>query len=463
MKPKVGLLTFAEQREEFYLKRKPILEEESKNILSAIDNKLHCVATDPIRTKSDLMKSVEVIRKENVSSIIMSLPIWSSPNLPALAAKIFGMPVLLLGNSRSDSSSIVATLAAGGALDQMDYPHKRIIGSTDDAAIIQKIIDFCTAAHAKDRLKGMTFGLFGGRGLSICTTTADPAQWQSLFGIDIEHIDQMEITRIAKNLDGDDIGQYTEWIKANFGKVEYDKDSFNPDKLELQIRSYLATKKIIKDMDLDFIGVKCQPEMSDHYVLQCLSQMILNDPYDADGPKEPIVSSCEADHDGALTMQILKLLSGSKPTVLLDVRNVREKEFIGANCGSIPSWYANYSQEPAENLKDVHLIPHVFGKAGGGAVQFVSGDKEITLARLCRKNGKYWMAILKGSITKKPREELRKSTWSFPHAFIKVDFDRDEFLNSFGSNHIHVGAGDLVGRLVEFCELIGVDHKIYSR
>lgn len=146
-------------------------------------------------------------------------------------------------------------------------------------------------------------------------------------------------------------------------------------------------------MQLDFVGVKCQPEMNDHYVLQCLNQMLLNDPYDAEGVKEPVVSSCEADNDGALTMQILKLSSGLKPTMLLDVRGIHEGEFIGANCGSMSSWYTNYSSEASENFKDVHIIPHVFGKAGGGAVQFVAGDRDIvTLARLCRKNGKYWMA-----------------------------------------------------------------------
>jgi len=202
--------------------------------------------------------------------------------------------------------------------------------------------------------------------------------------------------------------------------------------------------------------------MSDHFVLQCLNQMLLNDPYDADGPKEPIVSSCEADHDGALTMQILKLLSGLKPTLLLDVRHMEKNEFIGANCGSMASWYTNYSQEPSENLKDIHLIPHVFGKAGGGATQMIAGNKDVTLARLCRRNGKYWMAIMKGTIQEKPREELRKSTWSFPHAFIKTDFDREEFLNTYGSNHIHVGVGDLINRLIEFCGLLKIEYRIYS-
>ena len=337
-----------------------------------------------------------------------------------------------------------------------------VIGDINDEHIVKTVENFCTAAYVKDKLKGMTYGCFGGRGLGICTTTSDPAQWQSQFGIDIEHIDQMEIVRVADTLDKELIERYENWLKDNLGKIQYDDNAFTSETLQLQIKSYLAIKTIINDMNLDFIGVKCQPEMSDHYVLQCLSQMMLNDPYDAEGVKEPVVSSCEADNDGALTMQILKLSSGLQPTMLLDVRNVRKGEFIGANCGSMSSWYTKYSSEASENLKDVHVIPNVFGKAGGGAVQFVAGDKDIvTLARLCRKNGKYWMAMLKGSIVNKPREELKKTTWSFPHVFVKAEFDRETFLNTYGSNHIHLGAGDLIGTLTEFCEMQSLDYVVY--
>ena len=321
---------------------------------------------------------------------------------------------------------------------------------------------FCTAAQAAAQLRGATYGCFGGRSLGICTTTADLAQWQTLFGIDIEHIDQMEIVRIANDLEKEEVQWHVKWVQANFGRIEYNGASFTPEKLELQVRSYLATKKIIEEMGLDFIGVKCQTEMSDHYVLQCLSQTLLNDPYDAIGAKEPIVSSCEADHDGALSMQILKLLSGVKPTLFLDVRHVGDSEIIGANCGSLPSWFANYSSEAAENLKRVHLIPHAFGKAGGGAVQFVAGSAPVTLARLCRKKGNYWMAILKGSIIKKPRTELKKTTWSFPHAFVQGNFDKKEFMDTYGSNHIHGAVGDCVNKLVDFCRLLSLDYKVYS-
>ena len=41
-----------------------------------------------------------------------------------------------------------------------------------------------------------------------------------------------------------------------------------------------------------------------------VAEAFLNDPYDWDGPHEPIVAATESDMDGALTMQIFKLLTG---------------------------------------------------------------------------------------------------------------------------------------------------------
>ncbi len=463
MKPKVGLLTFAEQREEFYVKRKHIVEEESRNVIDALRGRFECVSPNLIRSKNELVSAIEKVREESIDCLVVSLPVWSAPNLPVMGVRLLELPTILYSNNRLDSSSQVAILATGGALDQIGFPHQRVVGSIDDAQTLGAIDAFCTAASAMNRLKGTTYGCFGGRSLGICTATADLAQWQSLFGIDIEHIDQMEIVRRAGSVQEKEIQQHMEWIEKNFGAIEYDGTFLTPEKLRSQIRDYLATKRIAEEMGLDFIGIKCQTEMSDHHVLQCLNQMLLNDPYDAEGPKEPVVSSCEADHDAALSMQILKFMSGGSPTLFLDIRHVAESQIIGANCGSMPSWFANYSKNPSHNTKEVHLIPPAFGKAGGCAVQFVAGSGPVTLARLCRRKGNYWMAILKGSINRKRREELKKTTWAFPHAFIQADFDHKEFLGTYGSNHIHGARGDCVNELVQFCKLLSLDYIVYSR
>ena len=71
---------------------------------------------------------------------------------------------------------------------------------------------------------------------------------------------------------------------------------------------------------MDFIGIKAHGDLTDRYATMDIAEAFLNDPYDWDGPHEPIVAATESDMDGALTMQIFKLLTGS-PVLFADVRH----------------------------------------------------------------------------------------------------------------------------------------------
>ena len=117
------------------------------------------------------------------------------------------------------------------------------------------------------------------------TGVAEQSVWMKKFGIDCEHIDEMEILRLAELIDKDREQHAFEWLTENIGCIHYDGEGLTEEKLRFQIRCYLATKDMVRDRELSFIGIKCQPEMGNHFVTQCLSQAFLNDPYDMEGGK----------------------------------------------------------------------------------------------------------------------------------------------------------------------------------
>lgn len=107
--------------------------------------------------------------------------------------------------------------------------------------------------------------------------------------------------------------------------------------------------------------------MSCHHCTECIAAAFMNDPYDWDGEKEPIVYVGEADSDAALTMQILKQLTHD-PVLFMDVRHWDEENQVleFCNCGSEATWYAVRSNNPKENLSKVTLFPCLDIYAGGG-------------------------------------------------------------------------------------------------
>jgi L-fucose isomerase len=379
-------------------------------------------------------------------------------------------PTLLLSNKSPATHGTVGFLGAAGALDQIGYPYRRLREDFENgAAIARHALPYLRAAAVLARLRGAVFGLFGGRSLGIETGSIDPSQWRRLFGVDVEHIDQLEIIRRADLMPDGQVQATLEWLAANVASIDYNGQGLTPAKLAYQVRCYLATREIINVQGLDFVAVKCMPELSTYYVPQCLTAALLPGPYDADGLREPVAMACEADADGALTMEMLKQVSGGKPVMFGDISHIDEA--LGVlympNCGALCTWYAARSDEPRENLARVRLRPA--NRPGGGAItHFTVAPGPLTLARLYRRTGRYSMGIFKGEAIELPSAEQEafaqaRGVHQLPTAFVQAEVDWEALLGGFGSNHISAVAGDYVDEMVEVSRLLGIEYQVFNR
>jgi L-fucose isomerase len=194
-----------------------------------------------------------------------------------------------------------------------------------------------------------------------------------------------------------------------------------------------------------------------------VTEAFLNDPYDWEGPKQTHVCATESDMDGALTMQLLKGLSGT-PVLFADVRHYHADRDIWdlCNSGQHATWFAARSDDPAENLRSVHFYPEIFYfPAGGASVSFFAAPGAATFARLTRIGGRYRMHVARGafeSYDDATNEALaRQSTFEWPHAFTRLEVEAGEFLSSFGANHIHAVPGEHVAELRAVCRMLDIE------
>src|SRR5690606_7770344 len=134
------------------------------------------------------------------------------------------------------------------------------------------------------------------------------------------------------------------------------------------------------------------------YATTDVAEAFLNDPYDWEGPKDPIVCATEADSDGALTMQILQFITGT-PVLFADVRHYhQEGDFFDlCNSGQHATYFAGRSTNAADNMPHVRFLPQVFYfPAGGASVHHLAAPGRMTFARLTRTEGRYRMTIVSG-------------------------------------------------------------------
>jgi L-fucose isomerase len=466
--PKVGLITFGDARDHEWSKLFQGLTEPRHQRAREYFQELpvELVSFDQVARKiPEIDQQADQLREARVESLVAHVPCWVSPNMVLRGIQRINLPTLLLSNKDPGTHGSVGLFGAAGALDQIGYGHFRVreeFDGPDQDAIATKALPFIRAATAVARLKGRNFGLFGGRSLGIDTGTFDPMQWRSQFGVDAEHIDQLEIIRLAEEVSKEETQKTMDWLSENMGMIAYDNQGLIPDKLAHQVRCYLATKRIVKERSLDFVAIKCMPDLTNHYVPQCLSAALLPGPYDADGEKETTVMACEADADAGLTSEIMKLVSGGMPTMFADVSYIHDETqtFYMPNCGGMCTWFAGRSGNPAENLKKVQIRPAI-RPGGGGTTYLTCAPGPLTLGRLYRKSGDYSLAVFKGEAIDLPKDEYEafvaaRGSHQLPTAFVRTKVDIDRFVAEFASNHICAVPGIWVNELVHVCGLLGI-------
>lgn len=471
MKPiKVGILTLSDGRKYIHDE----LVETNWRYQRRVAKALEATAQVEVVQGRDILWTPRLAREEGERLLregcdltIFNYAIWAFPHLTAVAANFAPGPYLLFCNLHPSEPGMVGMLAAAGTMEQLGHPYTRVWGDIGDPAVCERVMRYIRAAGALKRLRGQTYGVFGGRPLGMYTAVANLDQWQSMFGVDIEHVEQYDVMRYADEVEPAKLDKALAWLEAHVGEIKYDGKSLTPELLKKQVASYYATRRIMDEKQLDFVGFKAHGDLTDHFATMDVTEAFLNDPYDWDGPKETTVAATEADMDGALTMQIMKHLSG-EPTLFADIRHYDAENDVWcfANSGTHATYFAGRSKEAAENLKHVKFWPEVsYYPAGGASVQHFAAPGPITLARLARRKGQYWLAIVPADFVELPQavaEGIAQSTTpEWPHAFARLAVPPETFLATYPCNHIHGICGDWVEELLLVAELLGIEAKVY--
>ncbi|MBD3284641.1 L-fucose isomerase [Candidatus Uhrbacteria bacterium] len=459
---KVGILSFSDGRKRVHDSLAKYIGETQETLKQTL------VRTGEVEahTAQEIAWNPEIVREQvrallagDPDALIFNVQVFAFPNLSAIAARLTNVPVLAYCTRNPTLPGLGGVQAAVNMIRQQGMHCSKLWGNCEDPQDLERIMAFLRAAHAATRLRGQVYGLFGGRSIGMGSGAVNPDLWMKVFGVDVDHIDELEIIRRSDLVDQAEVDKAMAWLQERMRAINFDDNKLTRMSLERQVRTYVATRQIIEDRKLDFAGVKCHYDMSEYFVTQCMSAAFFNDPYDWNGPKEPFVLSCEADSDGALTMQIMHLIS-RLPVLFIDLRyyNVKEDALTLCNCGSMATWYAARSEDPAENLAGVSasgIIPKYGGE--GAHIHFMAREGDMTLARLTRVLDRYTLTVFKGQCVRFPEEKMAESAPVWPHAFMKLPFPFERLIERFDNNHLHVVSGDWVAELSQFCELAGIE------
>jgi L-fucose isomerase len=390
---------------------------------------------------AEALQVVEGFLDQDVDCMVMFIQTWNWADRVLQAAQRFGRPIILWALPIPRLWSIGGLAVTHGSMDEVGIPHKVVYGLPNDEGLIESIVSFARAARVKNVLRKSRFGSVGGHGMGIYTGPVDASQWLRDFGVSIGFIDQYEVVAEGEKASNDELNACYAELKKEYGAVPpYDQVT------ERSIRLYLGMERIISREKFDFTGVNDMFGLSDNYCSMCLAQSRLS--------SRGFVTTCLNDSNGALTAYILRQLT-DQPLFTADVNLVDKKNsivrMIDDGAGAITL---------AKNPKDVKLSyqPRLECRASGVCTGLVCKPGRITLARLSRIEGEHIMLIAPGeAVEGNPAwlEECGYPMW--PHAFLKLDGDLDDFVQNLRSEYIHMAYGDLTGDLLETCDLLNIE------
>ena len=455
---------------------------------------------DQIAWNTELIRQqVARIARERPDVLIINQGSWTFPYDSVDAVKYFQQEtgdiarVIMFSYKDTQVPGLVAGMAAGGGLKRIGIPFSSCYGIIDQDPATQKwLMDllrfYGRRAEAAETVKAAIQALgkkkylaLGGMSLKMPTTTADVDQWQKLFGVTYEALDQSEIVvRAAKMIEwAGEPGrsEYTILDERVQAAVDYTHGQghgafdFSRDKLPglerfvLQMAFFYAAWDICQEYSVDFAGIKCQDELSSRYCTACMASAYLSNDVAPDGQPKPITPvACENDMDSAMTQLWLHLLSG-KPAGFGDFRDVENGVLAIVNCGQHPPYFFGGPKEDSVAKLDrvEYLGQEIFYDAGGSSVRGrTPGGHTMTIARLGRENLRYQLIATVMETVDVPPEAHNKYDFSWPIIWGKLPIPDEVLIDVWPCNHLGFAYGDWTPHLTEMAHRLDIGYRIFD-
>ena len=455
---------------------------------------------DQVAWSTSLVKEhVARLAQAGIAALIVNQGSWTFPYdsidaVKLLAALTGEVPrVVMWCYKDTKVPGLVAGMASGGGLKRLGIPFATCYGMIDrdpaEADRLLEVLDFYRARwesrEAVDAsLESLPFQKYlalGGMSLKMSTTTADVDQWQKLFGVSYEALDQSVLPDRAAGMvewsgapgksdfavkDPRVAGALAYLVEGGHGSFDFEAEKTTSlAKFVLQIAFYYAAVDVVEEYGVTFMGIKCQDELSATYCTACPAAAFLNNDVGPDGqPKKIVPVACENDMDSALTQLLLNLLSG-RPSGFGDFRDVEDGVLAIVNCGQHPHFFFGSAGEDPVVKLDRAEYPgqEVFYAAGGCAVRGrTPGGQTMTIARLGRQNLRYQLvATVMETVDVDPSEhELYSRSW--PIIKGRVPVIDDVLIDAWPCNHLAFAYGDWTAALAELAHRLDIGYRVFD-
>ncbi|HEY8241194.1 MAG TPA: hypothetical protein VIH35_07100, partial [Kiritimatiellia bacterium] len=396
---------------------------------------------NPRRPVASVAEGLRVIREAKSDRFINFIAGWAYPDfsvspmwqLPA------DVPKLMLGSALPDFPGAVGLFAAQSGLSHVGVRTSRLFvedfkqcDTYADAvatflrsgryahAMKEPIHVSVTAANrararrVRAKLRGMIYGAVGPRSMQMWNKISE-ADFLTVFGIAREGFDGLRLLKMTEKVPEAKARAAMNFLVRHGMDIQLGRDpvkQLTKDMVLFQMKAYHALLELKEQFGLDFVGVQDQLDWIEHYPTTDLTLGILNNKLRPDGDGQTIVASTEADDGAAVTMQVLKLLSGGQPVGFNDLRywDPRRNLYWFVNSGALAPYFAKGSHTSLDGSWSQRQTPMYFRQGGGTSSVVVRKPGVVTWARFSYRDHAMYLCAGRGVTDAPTREEWLRRT-----------------------------------------------------
>ena len=396
----------------------------------------------------DIAKALAALEGKDFDSLVICIAGWIPTHaVVTICERYRHLPMVLWGLCGwiEDDGRIVTTADQAGTtalrktFADLGYKFKYVYEIIGAKPRTDRVVSFVKAASAAKSLRSARVGMAGYRDMNLYGTLYDGGSLKRVIGPEIETFEMLEM---KQRYDAITAEQKNEVIENVMSKWNFLKPA-KREGMEMAAGYYLAVKQLIEERGYGAISLK-----------------------DVDGMKKLLgfppapIFMLLADEAGVSTIP--------ENDCLGNVTQLMVKELTG-QCGVYLEFYEFFEDSviagvpdyiPAEVTEgETTVMPAAFGELSEGILN-VSKVKtgELTMARLCYIDGKYYMHLLTGDGKTPPKWE--EAGWTQPapqlpglQIFLE---DVEKFAQNVMCQHYIITYGDNTALIRDLCDILGI-------
>lgn len=322
---------------------------------------------------------------------------------------------------------------------------KWFYGNAEDELFVERFSVTARALAAMKAIHGSNIGFVGGIAPGFNDFYFDERSLQTIFGFRTCHYEISEFVKRAKSYTSDEVAQAVDTMSKGVSRISI------PNMVSDRVaRVYKAFVDIALEDNLSAMSISCWPAFQDDYEIHVCSVLgRLNE--------SGLPAACEGDFPAAISMLLLKELSGRSPA-LMDLSNIdfSDDSILMWHCGPAP---VSWADEAGVAHKTVS-IGSCSSPIEGGVYDMVFFPGSVTMARLTGEGDRVF--AFTGEI-------MEKTDGSFDGARgwvrnIRVDGKPVAVIDLVNSimvqgmqHHYPLIRGDVFSELMEICAWLDID------